>query len=198
MFRVPNCLEMKMPGLYPGDAVGMAQSKLQCLLSAGCSLLGFFFLSFPHTPLGVTSVTHTSPRLSGWMMLQSAGDIRIPLALQTWASLWLSWLKVSWRAEKSWSEVWIFSIFMFEISCALIYHDWKLTLPALKSRVKSEVKKSAAFGLGSCEVMAFHGKEECEMAAARLTFYHVSLWVDFSFSFSIEPHSLIFGGGFYF
>ena len=168
-----------------------------CFLQA-CSLLVFFFLSFLHTPLGVTSVTHTSLRLSGWMMLQSAGDIHIPLALQTWASLWLSWLKVNWRAEESWSEVWTFSIFMFEISCALIYHDWKLTLPALKSWVKSEVKKSAAFGLGSYKVMAFRGKEECEMAAARLTFYHVSLWVDFSFSFSIEPHSLIFGEDFYF
>ena len=59
---------------------------------------------------------------------------------------------------------------MFEISRTLIYHDWKLTLPALKSWVKSEVKKSAGFGPGSCEVMAFRGKEECEMAAARLAF----------------------------
>lgn len=73
MFRVPSCLEMKMPGLYPGDAVGMAQSKLQCLLSADCSLLGFLFLSFPHTPWGVTNMTHKCLWLSGWMILQDAG-----------------------------------------------------------------------------------------------------------------------------
>lgn len=52
MFRVPNCLEMKMPGLYPGDAVGMVQRKLQCLLSAGLLPPGIFFPEFPTHPFG--------------------------------------------------------------------------------------------------------------------------------------------------
>ena len=73
MFRVPSCLEMKMPGLYPGDAVGMAQSKLQCLLSADCSLLGFLFLSFPHTPWGEVIIWDEVLRVgpSGWESLPS-------------------------------------------------------------------------------------------------------------------------------
>ena len=51
MVRVPSCLEMKMPGLYPGDAVGIAK---QASVSAFCRLLppGIFIPEFPTHTLG--------------------------------------------------------------------------------------------------------------------------------------------------
>lgn len=70
-----------------------------------------------------------------------------------------------------------------------------------KSLIKSEVKKTAVLLLARVAAGFWHffGKEEHELAAARLTFYHVSPQVDFFFPQSaILRSDPISRGGFYF
>lgn len=105
MFRVPRELVRNEESwaLPPEDAVSIAESELQLSPFCTCLLLGFWFPRFPHTPQGIPS--KVSGFVVGWYC-RALGNVHIPLTLpqQSWASFWLSWLRVSWRVEKSWSE----------------------------------------------------------------------------------------------